>query len=91
MMEQCLLCVGHLFFKPLPDETFSCCKRHGETVNDINLQKGVSSVIEKHSLENTLCKKFKRGKGVCHTSKKHPFLLHPIREDGEKKLLILLT
>ena len=89
-MEQCWHCAGYLFFKPLSDETFACCDRHGETVKDIDLRKGVSPAIERHGLKGIICEKYKIGESICHTSQKKPLSLHPIREKGEKELLALM-
>lgn len=90
-MEQCGRCIGHLFFEPMPNDIFAFCQKYGEGIKDIDLKTGASPAIKKHGLENILCEKFKKGKSVCHTSEKHPFLLHSIRKKGEKDLLMLLT
>jgi len=58
---QCFPCQGYLFFKPLPDETFVCCTLHKETVEDIDVQKGVSPAIMRHGLMEIPCKKLTKG------------------------------
>lgn len=78
-MEQCLHCRNRLFFEPLPDETFTCCWAHGETVTDIDLETGVSPAIEEYGLKNVPCDKFWGGKSICLQA-------HPVREDGERFL-----
>ncbi len=90
-MEQCLECSHRLFFKPLPDETFTCCFAHGERALDINIRTGVSPAIKKHRLENKPCGKFSRGESVFEAPVAKPFLIHPARKDGEEYLLKILT
>ena len=86
-MEQCLHCSGYLFFKPLPDETFACCDRYGEKVEDIDLRKGVSPAIEEHCLKGIHCERFQKGESIFCTSPEKPFELHPVRKAGEEFLL----
>ena len=85
-MKQCDQCAGFLFFKPLPDETFSCCDIWEESVESINLESGVSPRIQKHRTDEIVCGKFEEGKSICETSEEQPFKLHPVREAGEKFL-----
>jgi hypothetical protein len=85
-MKQCDKCTGYLFFKPLPDETFSCCGAWKESVEDIDLKSGVSPKIQTHRIDGVPCRRFKKGKSICETSKEQPFKLHPVREAGEKFL-----
>lgn len=85
-MNQCIECKNRLFFKPLPNETFSCCDVWGETVENIDLKTGVSAKIQIHEVDDIPCEKMKKGRSICETSEKEPFKLHPIREAGEKFL-----
>jgi len=85
-MEQCDKCEGYLFFKPLPDETFSCCDAWGESVEDIDLKSNVSPKIQMHRTDEIPCRRFGEGKSICETSEEEPFKLHPVRETGEKFL-----
>lgn len=87
---QCWKCKWWLFFKPLPDDTFSCCDAWGEAVKDINLKTGVSPKIQIHGVDDIPCKHKKKGRSICETSKKESFKLHPIREEGEKFLCRVL-
>jgi len=83
-MDQCLHCANRLFFKPLPDETFTCCFAWGETVRNIDLRTGVSPAIKKYGLEGNPCGKFKPGSSICQTEEKTSFLIHPARTEGEE-------
>jgi hypothetical protein len=85
---KCLKCKNRLFFKPLPDETFTCCLAWGEGVQNINIRTGVSPAIKKYGLDGNPCGNFKPGISICQTdeSGKSPFLIHPIRREGEKFL-----
>jgi len=87
MKKECWNCVGYLFFKPLSDDTMTCCESHGETVKDINLETGVSPAIQRHKIEKVPCRKFKKGKSQCWPSKKSPFRISPLRANGERVLL----
>lgn len=89
-MNQCSICKHLLFFKPLPDDTFSCCGERGESVKDIDLKTGLSPAIEKYGTDEESCDLFGEGRSICETSEKEPFKLHPIREEGEKFLCKLL-
>ncbi len=87
MEQQCLRCKGHLFFKPLSDETYSCCLAYGETARDINLNTGVSPRVAKYRIRGLSCPEFKKGKSICQTSEKDPFSVAPVRKEGEQILL----
>jgi len=84
-MKQCQHCVHVLFFWPLPGETFACCSAFGETVEDIDIDKGVSAKVVEYG-SGPACPKFQAGKSVC-LNNKDPFDLPPIRREGEKALL----
>lgn len=86
-MEQCLRCARRLFFKPLPDETYSCCLAYGETAHDIDIGTGVSPKVAKYRVRGLSCPEFKKGKSICCTSKKDPFSIAPVRIEGEQILL----
>jgi len=76
-MEQCLRCQWRLFFKPLPDETFTACMAFSETVGQINLRTGVSPSIKEHGLESKPCNKFQAGRSLCEDH------AYPARRVGE--------
>ncbi len=88
-MEQCLHCKWRLFFKPLPDETFTCCPVWGEDFKSINIRTGVSPAIKMYGIEGKPCDKFKAGMSICQTGESS-FFIHPIRKEGEKFLYQLL-
>jgi hypothetical protein len=90
-MKQCLGCAYRLFFKPLSDETFTCCFVWEETVEDINLSTGVSPAIQRYGVKGFPCGNFEPGKSICETPASAPFTLHPIRVAGEKNLLNKLS
>lgn len=85
--EQCFNCSHRLFFKPLPDESFSCCLAYGETASDINLRTGMSPKVEKYWQGETACQPFNEGESICCISKKKPFEVPPVRLEGERILL----
>jgi hypothetical protein len=84
---QCWHCGHFLFFKPLPDEAFLCCKAHSESVGDIDLRKGYSPAIERHGIDNVPCYRFLEGVSICKPDSLNPFKLHDIRVSGEKEIL----
>lgn len=88
---QCFSCLGYLFFKPLPDETFACCVLHEETVEDINIRTGVSLAIECYGLKKNICVKHNPGESICFSLDGEPFKIHPKRLIGEKFLKQVLT
>jgi hypothetical protein len=85
--EQCLKCRRRLFFKPLSNETFVCCLAYGETAHDINIKTGVSPKVEKYGQEKIICLNFRKGKSICCTQKKTPFVVPEVRLEGERVLL----
>jgi hypothetical protein len=85
--EQCKKCARHLFFKPLPDESFVCCLAYGETAHDIDIRTGMSPKIAKYWNAEALCKSFKPGKSPCCVSKEKPFVVPAVRLEGERILL----
>ncbi len=91
-MEQCLHCAHRMFFKPLPDETFTCCFAWAENVRIIDIMTGVSPAIKKYGIEGKPCPKFKAGTSIFRTDEVcgNPFIIHPIRKEGEKFLYHLL-
>jgi len=90
-IEQCLHCEHRLFFKPLSNETFTCCFAFGETVEAIDIRTGVSPAIKKHGLEMIPCEEFKSGSSIFQDNPNNPFDIHPTRKKGEDFLLRLLT
>lgn len=84
---QCLKCKGRVWLKPLGDETFSFCQEHGETEEDIILERGISPAIDRYLNQGVFCDKFCEGESVSEASKEDPFVLHPLREQGERRLL----
>lgn len=90
-MADCINCKGYVFFKPLSNESFSCCQKYDETVQDIDLGTGVSPMIKKYWLGMEDCNKFKRGDSICLTLPENPFKIHPIRQAGEKFLKQAMT
>jgi hypothetical protein len=89
-MKQCLNCKFRLFFKPLPDEAFTACIGWGESVRDINIRTGVSPKIKQFGQNEEICERFDAGISICQANEKSPFLINPVRKDGEQYLLKLL-
>ena len=85
-MRQCQNCKNLLFFKPLPDETFSCCSAWGEQVEDIDLKTGFSPKVQKYETNNILCAKKEKGVSVCEPPKSRPFDVLKVRIEGEEYL-----
>ena len=90
-MEQCLYCEHRLFFKPFPNETFTCCFAWGEKVGDIDLGTGLSPAVKLHGLEEKPCEKFKAGSSAFQDYPNDPFYVHSTRREGEKFLFKMLT
>lgn len=86
MKGQCFRCIFRLFFKPLPDSTFSCCEEQNETVEDIDLKSGVSPVIQLHGIEGKLCSFHIPGPSKFEPLEDRPFEVCPERIEGEKRL-----
>jgi len=86
MTPQCWLCVYWLFFKPLPDETFSCCAAFGETPASIDLAKGNSLMVAKYFDGQEKCPRFKEGESICEIYSNDVFKVHPVRQGGENLL-----
>lgn len=84
---KCSKCRFWLFFKPFPDETFSCCSAYKETVKDIDFCTGVSPNIKKYGLDNKPCPIFKKGKSACSPLWQKPFAVPQLRIDGERFIL----
>lgn len=80
---RCLGCRYYVWLKPLPDETFAFCG-DGETVKDVDLESGVSPAINRHLYQGAACGKFKRGPSISETDPENPFVLHPVRHQGEQ-------
>ncbi len=90
-MEQCLYCQHRLFFKPLSNETFTCCFAYGEGVQDINIRTGVSPAIKKYGLDGNPCEKFELGTSAFQSPVDNPFYVHPTRKAGEEFFFKILT
>ena len=86
MKPQCWFCVYWLFFKPLPDETFSCCAAFGENIASIDLRKGCSPMVAKYFAAEEECPRKKEGKSICETRSDSPFVIHLVRLKGENEL-----
>jgi|GEM_PF-6639485 len=84
--QQCWFCAHWCFFKPLPDDTYSCCTAFGETIDDIDLQKGYSPMVEKYLSGEEKCPRFEEGESICESKSNEPFNIDPIRRDGETLL-----
>ncbi len=83
----CDSCKQLLFFKPLSDETFLCCLIYGETAHDIDIRTGVSPKVAKYKSGTTPCPVFKKGQSICATTRKKPFKVNAVRQEGEQILL----
>jgi len=92
MTPQCWFCVYWLFFKPLPDETFSCCAAFGETpVADIDLAKGNSPKVARYFDGQEKCPRFKKGESICEIDSKDVFKRHLVRQQGEDALFKIMS
>lgn len=90
-MEQCLHCEYMLFFDPFGGDSYTCCSKHGENFRDIDIKTGFSPAIFKHGLNEVPCCKFSPGTSICNPAIDKPFLLNPIRQEGEEYLRKILT
>ena len=86
MKGLCASCGNWLFFKPLPDSTFSCCEAQFETIEDINLESGVSATIQMYGIEGKFCSFHNPGSSRFESPQDKPFNVHPERILGEKLL-----
>ncbi|MCX6729885.1 MAG: hypothetical protein NT058_00060 [Candidatus Portnoybacteria bacterium] len=86
MKGQCFTCMYRLFFKPEPDGTYSCCDILEETVDDIDLNSGVSPSILKHGVNGEPCVSRAFGSSICETDPNKPFDVPIVRLLGEEKL-----
>jgi hypothetical protein len=51
------------------------------------MKTGVSPKVAKYKEGKIICLEFRKGKSICCTSKKRPFVVPPVRLEGERVLL----